>query len=125
MSALTFVTADAPFTDSGNTAWVLAAAALVLFMTPGLALFYGGMVRSKSVLNMLMMSFVSIALVTVVWLVAGYSLAFGDDVFAGLIGNLDHAGMAGIGPGTLTGSVPTLLFTTFQLTFAIITAALI
>ena len=56
MSAITFVTADAPFTDSGNTAWVLAAAALVLFMTPGLALFYGGMVRTKSVLNMMMMS---------------------------------------------------------------------
>lgn len=111
--------------DTGDTAWLLAATALVLLMTPGLALFYGGMVRSKSVLNMLMMSFVSIALVTVVWLVAGYSLAFGDDVFAGLIGNLHHVGLAGIGPGTLTGSVPTLLFTTFQLTFAIITAALI
>ncbi|MFF2845824.1 ammonium transporter [Streptomyces sp. NPDC058001] len=104
---------------------MLAATALVLLMTPGLALFYGGMVRTKSVLNMLMMSFVSIALVTVVWLLAGYSLAFGDDTFAGLIGGLDHIGMAGIGPDTLTGTVPTLLFTTFQLTFAIITAALI
>lgn len=65
--------------DSGDTAWLLASTALVLLMTPGLALFYGGMVRTKSVLNMLMMSFVSIALVTVVWLVAGYSLAFGTD----------------------------------------------
>ncbi|MFJ6854522.1 ammonium transporter [Streptomyces sp. NPDC091271] len=111
--------------DTGDTAWLLAATALVLLMTPGLALFYGGMVRTKSVLNMLMMSFVSIALVTVVWLVAGYSLAFGDDTFAGLIGGLGHVGMVGIGPDDLTGSVPTLLFTTFQLTFAILTAALI
>ncbi|MEU1150576.1 ammonium transporter [Streptomyces sp. NPDC005863] len=115
----------APHLDTGDTAWLLAATALVLLMTPGLALFYGGMVRTKSVLNMLLMSFVSIALVTVVWLVAGYSLAFGDDVFAGLIGGLDQAGMAGIGPDSLTGTVPTLLFTTFQLTFAVITAALI
>ncbi|WP_394434264.1 ammonium transporter [Streptomyces sp. SGAir0957] len=115
----------APALDTGDTAWLLAATALVLLMTPGLALFYGGMVRAKSVLNMLMMSFVSIALVTVVWLVAGYSLAFGDDTFAGLIGGLEHAGMAGIGPQSLTGTVPTFLFTTFQLTFAIITAALI
>ncbi|WP_255951325.1 ammonium transporter [Streptomyces odontomachi] len=111
--------------DSGDTAWLLAASALVLLMTPGLALFYGGMVRTKSVLNMLLMSFVSIALVTVVWLVAGYSLAFGDDAFAGLIGAADHLGMAGIGPDTVTGSVPTLLFSTFQLTFAMVTAALI
>ncbi|WP_405737402.1 ammonium transporter [Streptomyces sp. NBC_00028] len=111
--------------DTGDTAWLLAATALVLLMTPGLALFYGGMVRTKSVLNMLMMSFVSIALVTVVWLAAGYSLAFGDDAFQGLVGNLDHAGMAGLGPDSVQGTVPTLLFATFQLTFAIITAALV
>ncbi|MFG2429614.1 ammonium transporter [Streptomyces sp. NPDC048590] len=111
--------------DTGDTAWLLAATALVLLMTPGLALFYGGMVRTKSVLNMLMMSFVSIALVTVVWLVAGYSLAFGEDTFAGLVGGLEHVGMVGIGPADLTGSVPTLLFSTFQLTFAILTAALV
>lgn len=114
-----------PHLDTGDTAWLLAATALVLLMTPGLALFYGGMVRTKSVLNMLMMSFVSIALVTVVWLVCGYSLAFGGDVADGLIGGLDHAGMAGVGPGSLHGTVPTALFATFQLTFAIITAALI
>ncbi|MEC3994163.1 ammonium transporter [Actinacidiphila sp. DG2A-62] len=112
--------------DAGDTAWLLAATALVLLMTPGLALFYGGMVRSKSVLNMFMMSFVSIALVTVVWLVAGYSLAFGPDADGlGLIGGLEHAGMHGIGPDAVTGRVPTLLFAAFQLTFAIITAALI
>ncbi|QNA73344.1 ammonium transporter [Streptomyces sp. So13.3] len=112
--------------DSGDTAWLLAATALVLLMTPGLALFYGGMVRTKSVLNMLMMSFVSIALVTVVWLVAGYSLAFGPDAGGlGLIGGLDHLGMHDIGPTSVTGHVPTLLFATFQLTFAVVTAALI
>ncbi|MEU9732770.1 ammonium transporter [Streptomyces sp. NPDC048002] len=111
--------------DTGDTAWLLAATALVLLMTPGLALFYGGMVRTKSVLNMLMMSFVSIALVTVVWLAAGYSLAFGEDAGGGLIGGLDHLGMAGIGPDSVHGTVPTLLFATFQLTFAIITAALV
>ncbi|MFG2380635.1 ammonium transporter [Streptomyces avermitilis] len=111
--------------DTGDTAWLLAATALVLLMTPGLALFYGGMVRTKSVLNMLMMSFASIALVTVVWLAAGYALTFGDDLAGGLIGGLDHAGMAGLGPADVHGTVPTLLFATFQLTFAIITAALI
>ncbi|MET8470816.1 ammonium transporter [Streptomyces sp. NPDC006422] len=121
----TTVPLAAPAIDTGDTAWLLAATALVLLMTPGLALFYGGMVRTKSVLNMLMMSFVSIALVTVVWLVAGYSLAFGDDAFAGLIGGLQHVGMAGVGPASVTGTVPTFLFTTFQLTFAILTAALI
>ncbi|MFB7512372.1 ammonium transporter [Streptomyces sp. NPDC056144] len=117
--------AAAPRLDTGDTAWLLVATALVLLMTPGLALFYGGMVRTKSVLNMLMMSFVSIALVTVVWLVAGYSLAFGEDAVGGLIGGLDHLGLAGIGPDSLTGTVPTFLFSTFQLTFAIITAALV
>ncbi|MFF9160462.1 ammonium transporter [Streptomyces longwoodensis] len=115
----------APRIDTGDTAWLLAATALVLLMTPGLALFYGGMVRTKSVLNMLMMSFVSIALVTVVWLAAGYSLAFGGDTAAGLVGGLDHLGLAGIGPESVTGTVPTLLFATFQLTFAIVTAALV
>ncbi|WP_206032075.1 MULTISPECIES: ammonium transporter [Rhodococcus] len=99
--------------------------ALVLLMTPGLALFYGGMVRSTGVLNMIMMSFVSIALVTVAWLVAGYSLIFGDDIGGGLIGGLEHLGMVGIDPTTVHGQVPEILFATFQLTFAIITAALI
>ncbi len=109
--------------DPAATAWLLASTALVLLMTPGLAIFYGGMVRTTGVLNMIMMSFISIPLVTVVWLGAGYSLAFssGD----GFIGSLAHLGMAGIGPDTAHGSVPELLFATFQLTFAIITAALI
>ncbi|MFJ8041115.1 ammonium transporter [Kitasatospora sp. NPDC096147] len=112
--------------DTGDTAWLLASTALVLLMTPGLALFYGGMVRTKSALNMIMMSLVSIATVTVVWLVAGYSLAFGPDLGGlGLIGGLDHLGMAGITPSSLTGTVPTLLYATFQLTFGIVTVALI
>lgn len=111
--------------DPATTAWLLISTALVLLMTPGLALFYGGMVRSKGVLNMIMMSFISIALVTVVWLVAGYSLAFGDDLGGGLIGGLEHLGMAGITPDTARSGVPEFLFATFQLTFAILTAALI
>ncbi|MFC9550848.1 ammonium transporter [Rhodococcus sp. NPDC056960] len=114
-----------PAIDAGATAWLLISTALVLLMTPGLALFYGGMVRSTGVLNMIMMSFVSIALVTVAWLVAGYSLIFGDDIGGGLIGGLEHLGMAGIDPTTVHGQVPEILFATFQLTFAIITAALI
>ncbi|WP_430335306.1 ammonium transporter [Rhodococcus sp. ACT016] len=111
--------------DPATTAWLLISTALVLLMTPGLALFYGGMVRSKGVLNMIMMSFISIALVTVVWLFVGYSLAFGDDVGGGLIGGLEHFGMAGITPDTARGGVPEFLFATFQLAFAILTAALI
>ena len=109
--------------DPAATAWLLASTALVLLMTPGLAIFYGGMVRTTGVLNMIMMSFISIPLVTVAWLLFGYTLAFsGGD---GFIGNLEHFGLAGISPGTAHGSVPELLFATFQLTFAIITAALI
>ncbi|MFF0818703.1 ammonium transporter [Rhodococcus sp. NPDC003318] len=111
--------------DTGDTAWLLVSTALVLLMTPGLALFYGGMVRSKGVLNMIMMSFVAIALVTVVWLVAGYSFVFGDDLGGGLLGGFEHFGMAGISPGAVHGTVPEFLFATFQLTFAILTAALI
>lgn len=111
--------------DPAATAWLLASTALVLLMTPGLAIFYGGMVRASGVLNMIMMSFIAIPLVTVAWLLIGYSLAFSGDGFRGLIGDLGHVGMAGIGPETAHGSVPELLFATFQLTFAIITAALV
>ncbi len=111
--------------DSGDTAWLLVSAALVLLMVPGLALFYGGMVRVKSALNMLMMSLICLAVVTLVWVLYGYSLAFGPDAGLGLVGNLSRAGMAGIGPGSTTGSVPTVVFAAFQLMFAIITAALL
>ena len=73
--------------NSGDTAWMLTSAALVLLMTPGLALFYGGMVRAKSVLNMMMMSFGALALISVLWVLYGYSFAFGNDVGFGLLGN--------------------------------------
>ncbi|MCB0932570.1 MAG: ammonium transporter [Mycobacterium sp.] len=109
--------------DPAATAWLLTSTALVLLMTPGLAIFYGGMVRTTGVLNMIMMSFIAIPLVTVVWLLVGYSLAFSGD--GGLIGDFAHVGMRGIGPDTLHGAVPELLFATFQLSFAIITAALV
>lgn len=111
--------------DPAATAWLLASTALVLLMTPGLAIFYGGMVRTTGVLNMIMMSFISIPLVTLAWLLAGYSIAFAGTDVGGLIGGLSHAGMAGIGPDSMRGPVPELLFATFQLSFAVITAALI
>ena len=117
-----------PTISGGDTAWVLMAAALVLFMTPGLALFYGGMVRAKSVLNMIMMSFLAIGVVTIIWLVFGFSLAFGSDTGAGLLGGLDYLGLkntlnATVGPAG--AKIPLLAFAMFQLTFAIITAALL
>ncbi|MGV9819204.1 ammonium transporter [Nocardia xishanensis] len=114
-----------PTIDPAATAWLLVSTALVLLMTPGLAIFYGGMVRSTGVLNMLMMSFIAIPLVTVTWLLLGYSLAFGPDAGGGLIGTLEHVGLAGIDPTTVRGTVPELLYATFQLTFAILTAALV
>jgi len=95
-------------------------------MTPGLAFFYGGMVRTRHILVMLKMSFASLAFGTVMWFAIGYTLAFGDDVGGyGLIGDLDHAFLRGIGMNTLSGSIPTFVFATFQMTFAIITVALI
>jgi len=111
--------------DPAATAWLLISTALVLLMTPGLAIFYGGMVRTTGVLNMIMMSFISIPLVTVAWLLAGYSIAFAGADRGGLVGDLSHAGLLGIGPDTVRGDVPELLFATFQLSFAIITAALV
>jgi len=113
--------------NSGDTAWVLASAALVLFMTPGLAIFYGGMVRAKSALNMMMMSFSAIGVTTIIWVLYGYSLAFGKS-HGGLIGSLDHIGLAKT-LDQVTGAeghqIPTLAFAMFQLTFAIITVALL
>ena len=113
-----------PELSAGDTAWVLTSAALVLFMTPGLALFYGGMVRSKNVLAMLMQNFFAMGIVTVLWVVIGYSLAFGDAGNAGLLGNFDFAGLKDLTNG-VTGTIPTLAFVAFQLTFAVITPALI
>ena len=119
--------------DTGDTAWVLISTGLVLFMTiPGLALFYGGLVRTKNVLSVLMQCFVLTALVTVIWLVAGYSLAFdAGGLIAGtvnvhsFIGTLNKAFLHGVAPDALWGSIPEVLFFMFQLTFAIITPALI
>ncbi|GAA1348885.1 ammonium transporter [Streptomyces beijiangensis] len=112
--------------NSGDTAWLMASTAMVLLMTPGLAFFYGGMVKTQHVLVMLKMSFACLAVVTVLWLTVGYSLAFSGDVGgAGLIGNLDQAFLNGIGPTTMHGSIPTIVFSCFQMAFAIITVALI
>ncbi|MHA6793246.1 ammonium transporter [Pseudonocardia bannensis] len=121
--------------NNGDTAWMLASTALVLLMTPGLALFYGGMVRSKSVLNMMMMSLGAMGLIGVLWVLYGYSMAFGNDVGSGLLGNpAENAGLQGLFVGTytgdspdypLSGSIPALAFVGFQATFAIITVALI
>jgi Amt family ammonium transporter len=117
-----------PEINTGDTAWVLMSAALVLLMTPGLAFFYGGMVRAKSVLNMMMMSFIAIGIVSILWVLYGYSVAFGDT------GNGFWGGLGQIGLGELIGQpatnggaypIPALVFAMFQLMFAIITVALI
>ena len=111
--------------DTGDTAWLLASTALVLLMVPGLAFFYGGMVRSKSVLNIMMMSFYALAIFPIIWFVFGYSLAFGNDVGFGLLGGGESFGLRGIGPDSLTGTVPTYVFVVFQMLFGVITVALI
>ena len=110
--------------DSGDTAWILTSTALVLFMTlPGLALFYGGLVRTKNVLSVLMQCFTIACLISVCWVVYGYSLAFkGDGVF---IGDLSALFLNGIGRESLSGTLPESVFITFQMTFAIITPALV
>ena len=111
--------------NAGDTAWVLASAALVMLMTPGLAFFYGGMVRVKSVLNMMMMSAITIAVVTLLWVLVGYSLTFAGDT-GHVIGNFSEVGLKGlIAPDAVSGTIPTLAFVAFQLMFAIITPALI
>ncbi|MFH2122854.1 MAG: ammonium transporter [Pseudomonadota bacterium] len=112
--------------DTGDTAFMLIATAMVMLMTPGLALFYSGLVRSKNVLATTMQSFVCLGLISVLWVVYGYSLAFGPDI-GHFIGNLDHIFLKGVGlePGPYSATIPSLLFCAFQLMFAIITPALI
>lgn len=113
--------------NSGDTAWLLISTALVLLMTPGLAFFYGGMVRKKNVLSTIMMSFVMVAIISVLWAFYGYSLSFGPDISA-LIGNFDWAALTNVGqtPSSVYATtVPHLAFMMFQATFAIITVALI
>ena len=110
--------------DSGDTAWVMTSTALVLFMTiPGLSLFYGGMVRAKNALSVMMQCFAITCLITVLWALYVYSLAFGEG--GALIGDLSKAFMAGVGVDVVSGTIPETVFSMFQLTFAIITPALI
>jgi Amt family ammonium transporter len=117
--------ADAAKLDSGDTAWMLTSTALVLFMTiPGLSLFYAGMVRAKNALSVMMQCFSITCLVTVLWALYAYAIAFGADV-NGIMGSLSKAFMAGVGVNTLSGSIPETVFSMFQLTFAIITPALV
>ena len=119
--------------DRGDTAWILSATALVLFMTiPGLALFYGGLVRTKNALSVLMQCFALTALITLLWLAYGYSMAFssagmqaGTLGWHAFVGGLDKAFLRGVGPDSLTGTLPEPLFFAYQMTFAIITPALI
>ncbi|MCX9009602.1 MAG: ammonium transporter [Candidatus Methanoperedens sp.] len=119
--------ADTPKVDSGDTAWVLISSALVMIMIPAVGLFYGGMVRKKNALSTIMFSFVILALISVQWVLFGYSLAFGPDVH-GVIGNLDWLGLNGVGQGPnadYAATIPALAYMIFQAMFAIITVALI
>ena len=109
--------------NTGDTAWMLISAALVLLMTPGLAFFYGGLTRAQSVLNTMMMSVVSIGLVAILWTLAGYTIAFGEGGNA-FLGGLGHLGLGGLS-GQLTGTIPSYVFAAFQAMFAIIAVALI
>ncbi|MBI9082173.1 MAG: ammonium transporter [Desulfobacterales bacterium] len=111
--------------DSGDTAWVIVSTALVMMMTPaGLALFYGGMSRSKNLLNTFAMTIAAYCLASLLWVCWGYTLAFGPDQ-GGLIGGLDHLFLNGIGVSSLSGTIPTFVFVLFQMTFAAITVALV
>lgn len=115
---------EKPKADTGDTAWILVSTALVLLMTiPGLALFYGGMVRKKNVLSTMAHSFSAAAIVSIVWVVIGYSLAFGEG--NAFIGSLDKVMLSGITTDALSGTIPEILFVIFQMTFAIITVAII
>ena len=110
--------------DGANTAWILTSTALVLFMTlPGLALFYGGLVRSTNVLSVLMHCFAIACMASIIWLVAGYSIAFAEGT--PWIGGLQKAFLMGVGKDSLSGDLPETVFFMFQMTFAIITPALI
>ena len=112
--------------DSGDTAWMLVSTALVMLMTPGLAFFYGGMVRRKNVLGTIMQSFVILCIVSVIWILWGYTLAFGPDKW-GIIGSLNWFGLNGVGqePAPFASTIPHLIFMMYQGMFAAITLALI
>ena len=119
--------AEAPTLNMANTAWMLTASVLVLFMTiPGLALFYGGLVRTKNVLSILMQCFAVTCMVSIVWVLFAYSLAFGDGGTSNAwLGGMGKALMAGVGVNALKGDIPETVFAMFQMTFAIITPALV
>lgn len=112
--------------NTGDTAFMLVATAMVMLMTPGLALFYGGLVRSKNVLSTIMQSLICLGVISVIWVLYGYSLSFGSDI-GGVIGGLQYIGLSRVGlePGPFSDTIPDLLFCAFQLMFAIITPALI
>jgi Amt family ammonium transporter len=112
--------------ETGATAWILASTALVMIMTPGVGLFYGGLVRKKNFINMITLSFVAFALVSIQWVLIGYSLAFGPDV-GGFIGNLEYLGLNNVGmeAGPYSPVIPGLLFMVFQLVFATVTMAIV
>jgi hypothetical protein len=103
--------------DTGTTAWLLTATALVMLMTPAVGFFYGGMVRRKNLIAMIALSFIAFALVSVQWVVAGYTLAFGPDI-SGIIGGLEYLGLSGIGLDAGDGAYPPILFVAWQLVFA-------
>ena len=110
--------------DTGVTCWLMVSAILVMLMTPGVGFFYGGLVRKKNFISMIALSFVSLALVSVQWILIGYSLAFGPDV-GGLIGNLNYLGLAGVSADAGTGTYPPLVFMMFQLFFAAVTITIV
>jgi Amt family ammonium transporter len=124
---ISFAQGEAPSPDTGDTAWIIAATALVLFMTlPGLALFYAGLVRAKNVLSILMQCFAITGVVSLLWLAVGYSLVFTDGGAAqSFIGGLDKAFLLGVARDALSGTIPETLFFMFQMTFAVITPALV
>jgi len=110
--------------DSGTTAWLLISTALVMLMTPAVGFFYGGLVRRKNFISMVALSFIVFDLVSIQWVILGYSLAFGGDI-GGLIGNLQHFGLEGLDPGQGDTAYPPLLFVAFQLVFATVTMAIV
>ncbi len=117
---------EAPTLDSGNTAWMIVATVLVIMMTiPGLALFYGGLVRAKNMLSVLMQVFATFALLSILWALFGYSLAFTEGPFNSIYGGFSKAFLSGVTVDSISGSIPEYVFITFQLTFAAITPALI
>jgi len=114
-----------PKIDTGDTAWMIVATALVMLMTvPGLALFYGGLAKRKDTLNTIAMSFISFSIVSILWVIYGYSLVFGEDIL-GIIGSPSKIFLSGVNPNNISGTIPEYIFIIFQLTFAAITVALV